>query len=88
MGQNVTVWEEGRHETGRKNVTEWMFCHNPLNPGKKKGSRVVTATLRPPSGLGGRKNPGRFICRRYVTGDIVNHRTLHWVDVLWVSKRY
>jgi hypothetical protein len=29
MGQNVTVWEEGRHETSGKNVTEWTFFHNP-----------------------------------------------------------
>jgi hypothetical protein len=49
MGQNVTVWEEGCHETGRKNVTKWMFCHNP---GKKKGFCFVTATLHPPLELG------------------------------------
>ncbi len=29
-GQNVTVWEEGNHETSGKNVTELMFCHNPV----------------------------------------------------------
>jgi hypothetical protein len=29
MGQNVTVWEEERHETSGKNITEWTFCHNP-----------------------------------------------------------
>ncbi len=36
IGQNVTVWEEERHETSGKNVTEGTFCHNP---GKKKGDR-------------------------------------------------
>ncbi len=82
MGKNVTVWEEGHHEVGRKNVTEWMFCHNQ----EKKGGCFVKATLRPPPGLGGCKFPGRFVWRRYVTVDIVN--TLRWVDIPWVSKRY
>jgi hypothetical protein len=73
-GQNVTVWEEGRHETGRKNVTEWMTFHNP---GKKSG-RFVTDTLHPPTGLGERKIPGHFFWIRSVTVDVVNPRTLHW----------
>jgi hypothetical protein len=83
MGQNVTVWEERRHETSGKNVTEWF-----VNIQIKKCGCFVTATLRPPPGLGGRKIPGLFIYRGYVTVDAVNHRMLHWVDVPWVSKRY
>jgi hypothetical protein len=45
--------------------------------------RIVTATLRPPWGGGGRKILGYF-----VTVDVVNTWTLHWVDVSRVSKHY
>jgi hypothetical protein len=46
MGQNVTIGKEGRHETGRKNVTEWCF----VTIQAKKGECFVTATLRHPWG--------------------------------------
>jgi hypothetical protein len=46
MGQNVTVWEEGCHEIGRKNVTEWMFCHNPGKKGWSFCPSYVTSTPR------------------------------------------
>jgi hypothetical protein len=67
----------GRHETSGKNVTEWMFCHNPDKNGWSNCHSYITSTL----GLGGRKILGRFVWRRYVTVDVVNRRTLRWVDV-------
>jgi hypothetical protein len=55
MGQNVTVWEEGCHETGGKNVTEWTFCHNT---GKKRVVFLSQLHYTFIPGLYGRKIPG------------------------------
>jgi hypothetical protein len=54
----------------------------------KKGGRFVTAKLRPPLGLGGPKIPERFARSKNVTVDVMNARTLCWVEVLRVSKLY
>jgi hypothetical protein len=42
----------------------------------KKVGHFVIATLRPPLGLGGRKNPGSFVWRRNITVDLVIPMTL------------
>jgi hypothetical protein len=42
----------------------------------KKVGRFVTATLRPPTGLGGGKIPGRFVFRRNVTVDVTLDRRI------------
>jgi hypothetical protein len=54
----------------------------------KKGGCYVTATSRPPPGLGVRKIPRRFVWSQNVTVDVVNPRRLFWVDIFWVSKCY
>jgi hypothetical protein len=50
----------------------------------RKDGRIVIATLRPPSGLCGHNIPIRFIWKQNVTVDVVNPKTLRWVDVSWV----
>jgi hypothetical protein len=57
MGQNVTVWDEGCHETSGKNVTEWIFGQNPGKNGWLNCQSYIASTL----GLGGRYiNPRTF----------------------------
>jgi hypothetical protein len=86
----MQLWDKMSQYRKRDIMKQWEKCQSGMIVAiqVKKSGRFVTATLRPPPGLGGCKIPGGFVWRRYVTVDIVNYRRLRCVDVPWMWECY